>query len=120
MSACVPFTLGNPSPRWSNSSPASLLPISIAGLFWSSACVSVGPPLSARGASRGSAVIVSGGKGRSEEPETRLLAPVSEALLNDGLLNAAQGTPSQVVWKTIVLSTKVGAGPVRYTPPPLN
>src|SRR4249919_437832 len=74
MSAWLPFTRGKPGPRWSVSSPPTLLPRSIAGLSESSARVGVGPPLSASGASRGSAEIVSGGTGTVEDP-IRLFAP---------------------------------------------
>src|SRR5689334_3924692 len=75
ISAPAPNTRTNPGPRWSVSRFATLLPASIAGLPEDNACVNVGPPLSARESSRGSAWIVSGGSSTAEVP-MRLCAPM--------------------------------------------
>jgi hypothetical protein len=71
-------TREKPAPRWSLGRFRGLLPAPIAGLDGSSACVRVGPPLSASATSFGSDVSVPGGD--TPEIVIRLLEPVAVAL----------------------------------------
>src|SRR5690606_31232919 len=119
MSAASPDTRKKPSPRWSNSSAATLLPASIAGLPAPSAWVAVAPPLIASGSSSGSAASVSAGSVIAGSAlTTRLFAP-----LTVGIADAPKSAPvGAVLPDSSVLSRSSVLAPVppsaNHNPPP--
>src|SRR5690606_34754093 len=81
MSAAPLNSRTNGSPRWSHARPDGLLPASIAGLHSTSACVLVGPPLTASGSNPGDAPssVSAGNVTSTPAAPTRLLAPSTVA-----------------------------------------
>src|SRR3954451_1445920 len=102
---------GRANPRWSSAGQSTVVPASIAGLPASSACVSVGPPLSATGASFGSAFRSPGALNAHDAPSSRLWPP-------------EVGVPRQLAWsvawlpETIELRTVMGISSAVTMPPP--